>query len=87
MPGDEIVQMYVHQKVSSVTRPVKELKDFSRVSLNPGETKTVSFVIDKEKLGVLNRDKKFVVEPGVFELMAGKSSLDKDLKKIEMEIQ
>ncbi|MEO8172418.1 MAG: glycoside hydrolase family 3 N-terminal domain-containing protein [Sediminibacterium sp.] len=85
--GDEIVQLYIHQKVSSATRPLKELKDFSRLSLKPGETKTVSFKIDKEKLSYWNKEKKWVVEPGVFELMVGGSSLNKDLKKIEMEIQ
>lgn len=85
--GEEIVQLYIHQKVSSATRPVKELKDFARVSLGAGETKTVSFKIDKEKLSYWNKDKKYTVEPGVFELMVGGSSLNKDLKKIEMEIQ
>ncbi len=87
MWGDEIVQLYVHPKVASVTQPVKALKDFARISLNAGETKTVSFTIDKEKLAFYNKEMKRVVEPGVFELMVGGSSMDKDLKKIEMEIQ
>lgn len=85
MKGDEIVQFYVHQKVSSATRPVKELKDFSRISLSPGETRTVSFTIEKEKLSYWNRDKKYTVEPAVFELMVGGSSVS--LQKIELEIQ
>ncbi len=85
--GDEIVQLYVHPKVSSVTQPVKALKDFARISLNAGETKTVSFTIYRDKLGIYNKEMKRVVEPGVFELMVGGSSLDRDLKKIEMEIQ
>jgi beta-glucosidase len=74
--GDEIVQLYVHQKVSSVTRPVKELKDFSRISLGPGETKTVSFTIDRSKLAFWTKDTRYDVEPGVFEIMMGRSSAD-----------
>jgi beta-glucosidase len=74
--GDEIVQLYVHQKVSSVTRPVKELKDFSRISLGPGETKIVSFTIDRSKLAFWTKDTRYDVEPGVFEIMVGRSSAD-----------
>ncbi|MEP7374558.1 MAG: glycoside hydrolase family 3 N-terminal domain-containing protein [Chitinophagaceae bacterium] len=82
--GDEIVQLYIHQKVSSATRPVKELKDFARITLNPGETKTVSFTIDKAKLTFWTKDMKYAVEPGVFEIMIGKNS--KDVQKIELKI-
>jgi beta-glucosidase len=85
--GDEIVQLYVHQKVASVTRPVKELKDFSRITLTAGETKTVSFTLTDEKLSFYNRENKLTKEPGIMELMVGSSSLDKDLKKIEMIIK
>jgi beta-glucosidase len=74
--GDEIVQLYVHQKISSVTRPVKELKDFSRISLEPGETKTVSFIIDRSKLAFWTKAMKYAVEPGLFEIMVGRSSVD-----------
>jgi beta-glucosidase len=76
MKGDEIVQLYVHQKVSSVTRPVKELKDFARISLKPGETKTVRFTIDASKLAFWTADMKYEVEPGTFEIMVGKSSTE-----------
>jgi beta-glucosidase len=62
--GDEIVQLYIHDVVSSVTRPVKELKDFRRVSLSPGEKKTVTFVITPDKLSFLNLHMERVVEPG-----------------------
>jgi beta-glucosidase len=72
--GDEIVQLYIHDKISSVTRPIKELKDFSRISLNPGETKTITFTITPDKLEFYNIDMKRVVEPGDFEIMVGKSS-------------
>lgn len=79
--GDEVVQLYIRDLVSSVTRPVKELRDFRRVSLEPGEEKTVEMEITPDKLSFYNIDKKFVVEPGGFEVMVGNSSADKDLKK------
>jgi hypothetical protein len=79
--GDEIVQMYIKDIVSSVTRPVKELKGFARISLKPGETKKVVFEITPEKLAFHNLDMKYVVEPGVFEIMTGPSSRDEDLQK------
>ena len=74
--GDEVAQLYVHQTVSSVTRPVKELRGFQRLSLNPGETKTVEFTLGPDELSYLNRDMKRVVEPGTFEVMAGGNSVD-----------
>jgi beta-glucosidase len=77
--GDEIVQLYIRDKVSSVTRPVKELKGFKRVSLKPKETKTVTLEITPEQLAFHNIDMKYVVEPGEFEIMIGNSSRDEDL--------
>ena len=74
--GDEVAQLYIHQTVSSVTRPVKELRGFKRVSLNSGETKTVEFTLGPDELSYLNRDMKRVVEPGTFEVMAGGNSVD-----------
>jgi beta-glucosidase len=82
MKGDEIVQCYIHQKVSSATRPVKELKDFARITLNPGETKTVSFAVDDSKLAFWTKDMKYAVEPGVFEILVGRSS--DNLQKIDL---
>ncbi|HDR90462.1 MAG TPA: beta-glucosidase [Bacteroidetes bacterium] len=79
--GDEIVQMYIRDRVSSVTRPVKELKGFLKIRLEPGETKTVTLDITPEHLAFHNIDLKFVVEPGEFEIMTGPSSRDSDLKK------
>ena len=76
MKGDEIVQLYIRDKVSSVTRPVKELKDFKRISLEAGETKTVQFTIDPSKLAFWDINMNFVVEPGEFEVMIGRSSVD-----------
>ncbi len=79
--GDEIVQLYIRDVVSTVTRPVKELRGFARISLKPGETRKVSFDITPDKLAFHNIDMKFVVEPGAFEIMTGPSSRDADLQK------
>jgi beta-glucosidase len=74
--GDEIVQLYIRDKVSSVTRPVKELKDFKRISLENGETKIVTFEITPEKLQFYDVNMNRVVEPGEFLVMVGPSSVD-----------
>lgn len=74
MQADEVVQMYIHDRISSVTRPVKELKGFERVSLAPGETKQVELKITPASLQFFNRDMLRVVEPGEFEIMVGASS-------------
>ncbi len=72
--GDEVPQLYVHQKVSSVTRPVLELRGFQRVHLRPGEKTTVRFTLTPESLALWNEDMKFVVEPGIFDILVGTSS-------------
>ena len=72
--GDEVPQLYLHQKVASVTQPVMQLKGFERITLKPGEKKTVAFTVTPEMLSILNVDMHRVVEPGVFELMVGPSS-------------
>ena len=74
--GDEVAQLYIRQDVSSVTRPVKELRGFRRVSLNPGETKTLEFALGFDELSYLNRDMRRVVEPGTFTIMLGGNSVD-----------
>jgi beta-glucosidase len=86
LAGDEIVQMYIRDKVSSVTRPVKELKGFKRISLKPGETKTVTLEIKSEQLAFHNIDMKYIVEPGEFEIMVGNSSRDEDLLKTNLRV-
>jgi beta-glucosidase len=85
--GDEVVQMYIRDCVSSVTRPVKELKGFSRISLQPGQTKTVTFDITPDLLAFYDINMKFVVEPGEFEIMVGNSSRDADLQKIVLTVR
>jgi beta-glucosidase len=72
--GDEVVQLYVHDVVSSVTRPVKELRGFERVTLQPGQTKTVTFTLGPDALSLVNRQMQRVVEPGRFDIMLGTSS-------------
>lgn len=72
--GDEVVQLYIRDRVSSITRPVKELKGFQRITLKPGETKKVTLSITPEALQFFNRDMKRVVEPGEFDIMVGNSS-------------
>ncbi|HEY2828302.1 MAG TPA: glycoside hydrolase family 3 N-terminal domain-containing protein [Pirellulales bacterium] len=84
--GDEVVQMYIRDLVSSVTRPIKELKGFERISLKPGETKTVPLDITPDRLAFYDVDMKFVVEPGEFEIMVGNSSRDSDLQKVTLQV-
>jgi beta-glucosidase len=74
--GEEVAQLYIRQDVSSVTRPVKELRGFHRITLNPGETKTVEFTLGPEELSCLNREMRRVVEPGTFTIMLGGNSVD-----------
>lgn len=69
--GDEVVQVYLRDDASSVTRPVKELAGFQRVSLQPGETRQVDIAIRPEAFGLWNREMRFVTEPGTFTLMVG----------------
>jgi beta-glucosidase len=78
--GTEIAQLYIHQLAASITQPVKKLKDFQRVSLNPGETKTVEFVLPASKMGFYNSEGKYVMEPAKFEVGVGKDSADETLK-------
>jgi len=82
--GDEVVQLYLRDVAASVTRPVKELKGFQRVTLQPGETKRVEFEIGAPQLGFWNRDMRFVVEPGEFKVMVGSSSEDVIEKSFEV---
>lgn len=78
--GDEVVQLYIRDVVASVTRPVKELKGFKRITLEPGEKRSVEFTLGLEELAFTNIDMKRVIEPGAIEVMVGKSSEDIQLK-------
>ena len=84
--GSEVVQMYIRDRVSSVTRPIKELKGFERVELRPGETKAVTFEITPDRLAFYDINMKYAVEPGEFDIMVGTSSRDQDLTKITLTV-
>lgn len=75
-PGGEVVQLYIRDLVGSTTRPVKELKGFERIYLQPGQTRTVTFKIAPEMLKFYNYDLQYVVEPGDFSIMIGPNSRD-----------
>ncbi|MGQ2929341.1 MAG: fibronectin type III-like domain-contianing protein, partial [Sphingopyxis sp.] len=74
--GDEVVQVYVRDSISSVTRPVKELKGFQRVTLKPGETKAVAITLPPAAFQMWNGAMKRVIEPGDFEIMVGPNSAE-----------
>jgi beta-glucosidase len=84
LAGDEIVQLYIRDLVSSVTRPIMELKDFKRISLARGESKTVEFVITPDKLSFFDLTMKRIVEPGWFDIMVGTSSVKYETAKLEV---
>ena len=80
--GTETVQLYIRDLVSSVTRPVKELKGFQKIMLAAGETKTIALDITPDSLAFYDVNMKYTVEPGEFEIMVGSSSRDADLQKV-----
>jgi beta-glucosidase len=85
--GTETVQLYIRDLVSSVTRPVKEMKGFQKVELQPGESKTITLDITPESLGFYDVRMNYVVEPGEFEIMVGNSSRDGDLQKVILKVE
>jgi len=72
--GDEVVQLYLHDPVASISQPVRRLRGFERVTLDPGQTRTVTFTLDKSDFGFYDNRGKFVVEPGRIDVYAGTSS-------------
>ena len=83
--GDEVVQLYVRDRVSRVTRPLQELRGFRRITLKPGEMQTVTFDVDAKTLGYYGPENRWVVEPGTFDLMLGGSSAS--VKTVPLEVQ
>ena len=79
--GEEVVQLYLKDEVAAPVRPVKELKDFKKIFLQPGESKLVTFKIDKEKLSFYDEKLQWITQPGTFDLMIGSSSDDIRLKQ------
>jgi beta-glucosidase len=84
--GSEVVQLYIRDRVSSVTRPVKELKGFERVWLRPGETRTLTLPITPESLAFYDIEMRYRVEPGDFEIMVGSSSREEDLQPMMLRV-
>jgi beta-glucosidase len=78
--GDEVVQLYIHDPVASLSQPVRRLRGFERVTLKPGETQTVSFTLDKSDFGFYDNAGRFVVEPGQIDVYAGNSSKAEETK-------
>jgi len=72
--GDDVVQLYIHDPVASLSQPVRRLRGFQRVTLNDGEKKTVTFTLDKSDFGFYDNSGKLIVEPGEIEVYAGDSS-------------
>jgi beta-glucosidase len=87
MDGTEIVQLYIRDEYGSIARPVKELKDFQRVTLKAGETKKVEFTITPDDLKFYTIRKVWEVEPGDFTIMVGASSADKDLQGVALKVE
>ncbi|PPK84050.1 beta-glucosidase [Neolewinella xylanilytica] len=79
--GQEVVQLYIRDDYSTVTRPVKELRGFEKVTLAPGETRQVTFELGYDQLNYLNGNMEYLVEPGTFQIMVGNSSRDADLQR------
>ena len=82
--GDEVAQLYIHQRVASRTRPVKQLRGFQRVSLDPGQKLTVEFTLTPDDLSLIDFNMNKVVEPGVFDVMVGSSSADTSSVPLEV---
>lgn len=82
--GDEVPQLYIHQEVASVTRPVELLRGFERIHLQPGEKRTVTFTIGPSDLSLINVDMHRVVEPGTFDIMVGPSSADTQTVRLDV---
>lgn len=85
--GSEVVQMYIRDLVSSVTRPVKELKGFKKIWLRAGETASFSIPITSKSLAFYDVNMNYVVEPGDFEIMIGNSSKDEDLQAVKLKVE
>ena len=80
--GKEVVQLYIHDKVASITQPQKKLIDFIKIELKPGEVKTVSFEISPSQLSILDKDLHSLIEPGDFDIWIGQNSDDIQQHKI-----
>ena len=87
MSGDEVVQLYISDRYASITRPVKELKAYKRISLDPGESKEIIFQLDKSAFAFYDSHMEYIVEAGDFDIHIGNSSKEEDLKSISIDIE
>ena len=85
--GDEVVQLYISDKYSSITRPVKELKAYQRISLKPGESKEIVFELNKSAFAYYDSEMNYIVEAGDFDILVGNSSRDEDLKNTTFNVE
>ena len=85
--GDEVIQLYISDKYSSITRPVKELKAYQRVSLKPGESKEILFELNKSAFAYYDSEMNYIVEAGDFDILVGNSSRDEDLKNSNFNVE
>ena len=85
--GDEVVQLYISDNYSSITRPVKELKAYQRVSLNPGESKEIMFELNESAFAYYDSEMNYIVEAGDFDVLVGNSSRDEDLKNATFNVE
>ena len=83
--GDEVAELYIHQRVASVTQPVMQLKSFRRIHLKPGETTTVDFTLTSAELSILDINMNRVTEPGIFDIMVGPSSAETTTASLEVQ--
>ena len=84
--GDEVVQLYIRDVAASRVRPLKELKGFQRVTLQPNERRTLTFKLTREELGFYNTAMQYVVEPGQFKVFAARSSADPDTLEANFDV-
>ena len=80
--GDDVVQLYIHDPVASISQPVRRLRGFERVTLDPGKSRTVSFTLDRSDFGFYDNSGRFVVEPGQIDVYAGDSSDAQDTQTL-----
>ena len=85
--GDEVVQLYISDNYSSITRPVKELKAYRRVSLKPGESKEIVFELNESAFAYYDSEMNYIVEAGDFDVLVGNSSRDEDLKNATFNVE
>jgi beta-glucosidase len=83
--GDDVVQVYIHDPVASISQPVRRLRAFERVTLQPGQTRTVTFTLDRSDWGFYDNSGRYVVEPGQIDVYAGDSSTAEETKSFTVE--